>query len=270
MTHATDWAQSLGTWGIPPHILEQAPQSPWIHPVTLFTVDAGARGRRTPAETHALSVLETGGSVLDVGCGGGKAAFALTPPVTQVIGVDHQAGMLAEFARVADELGVAHTEILGDWPEAAPRTPNADVVTCHHVLYNVADLVPFVLALDAHADCRVVIEIPWEHPLAGLTPAWQAFWGLERPHGPTAEDALAVIMEAGLDARLERFRAPYDGPDLPFEEQVEHLRIRLCLPAERDVEVADFLRAHPPKLERDLAVIWWDVQHPTTIEEGAR
>lgn len=258
MTRAADWSQALADWGIPPSILDQAPESPWIHPVSLFTVDPTARERRTPAEHVALAALPEGGSVLDVGSGGGKAAFALTPPAGRVIGVDHQAGMLEEFASVADTLAVAHEEILGDWPAVAPLAPVADVVTCHHVLYNVRDLGPFLVALDAHARHRVVIEIPWQHPLLGLAPAWREFWDLDRPHGPTAQDALAVAREIGLDAHLERFTARYDGPELPFDEQVRHLRIRLCLPADRDADVAAYLAAHPPKSERELAVLWWD------------
>lgn len=265
MTALDAWSTALDSWGIPQEILDQAPESPWIHPVGLFTVDATARARRTPAERIALDALPEGGSVLDVGSGGGKAAFALTPRAGLVIGVDHQAGMLDAFAALADELGVRHEEILGDWPEVADAAPVADVVTCHHVLYNVRALAPFVRALDAHARHRVVIEIPWQHPLAGLSPAWRAFWELERPDGPTAQDAAAAIAELGIDVRIERFEAPYDGPDLPFDEQVRHLRIRLCLPAERDADVAAFLAAHPPKQVRDLAVIWWD-----TSRNGAR
>lgn len=265
VTPAQAWTQALSAWGIPQAILDQAPESPWIHPVTQFTVDPTARERTTPAERVALDAMPVGGSVLDVGCGGGKAAFALTPPAAHVIGVDHQAGMLEEFAAVAGTLDVGHDEVLGDWPEAADRTPTADVVTCHHVLYNVGDLPPFITALDAHATHRVVIEIPWQHPLVGMAPAWRHFWQLERPEGPTAEDALAVIRALGLHASLERFSAPYDGPELPFDEQVRHLRIRLCLPAERDDDVAAFLAAHPPKQIRDLAVIWWD-----TNRNGAR
>lgn len=259
------WADGLADWGIPAEILGQAPESPWIHPVSLFTVDESARDRRTLAEQVALDALPDGGSVLDVGSGGGKAAFALTPPAGHVIGVDHQAGMLTGFAALADRLGVTHEEILGDWPEVADITPSADVVTCHHVLYNVRDLEPFVRALDAHARRRVVIEIPWQHPLAGMTPAWQEFWGLARPSGPTAEDAATAIRASGIDARLERFAAAFDGPELPFDEQVRHMRIRLCLPADRDADVAAFLHANPPKQVRDLAVIWWD-----TNENGAR
>lgn len=62
--------------------------------------------------------------------------------------------MLGAFAERADATGAAHTEIEGRWPDAADGTPAADVVVCHNVVYNVADLVPFVRALADH-ECWV-------------------------------------------------------------------------------------------------------------------
>ena len=53
----------------------------------------------TPSHERAREAVPEGGSVLDVGCGGGVAAFALTPPATSVIGVDHQSEMLAMVSR---------------------------------------------------------------------------------------------------------------------------------------------------------------------------
>jgi hypothetical protein len=45
---------------------------------------------------------------------------------------------------------------------------------------------------------------------------------------------------------------------LPFAQQVEIARIRLCLPAERDDEVAAALRALGPPQPREMATIWWE------------
>lgn len=254
------WADDLAAWAIPDEILRQAPTSPWIHPVSLFDVDPRARDRRTPSELRALEVLPHGGSVLDVGCGGGKAAFALVPPAGSVIGVDRQPAMLERFGAVAGELGITHREILGDWPAVAESAPIADVVTCHHVAYNVPALGAFICALDAHASRRVVVELPMRHPLSDLAPAWQRFWGLARPDGPTAVDALSVVRACGFDARLEEFAESMGRARLPFEEQVEHLRTRLCLTPDRDGELADWLRSQPPDEPRAMATIWWDVR----------
>jgi SAM-dependent methyltransferase len=254
------WSTALRAWGIPDAILASAPQSPWIHPVQSFRPE-GDLFVDTPSRNRALEALErtTGHerSVVDVGCGGGRAAFGLTPPATIVVGVDHQQAMLDVFAEEAARRSLDCTTVLGDWQEVASATPSADVVTCHHVLYNVGDLAPFVTALDAHAHQRVVIEIPRLHPLAGLSGLWKHFWDLDRPTSPTALDALEAIRSIGPDARLEAFDIRL--PEAPVTDQdVEFTRIRLCLPAQRDAEIRRYLVDHPART-RALATIWWDV-----------
>lgn len=247
----------LPLWAIPSEILGRAPRSPWIHPVSSFR-PTGDLHVDTPSRRRALEALADADSpsVLDVGCGGGRAAFGLVPPAVHVVGVDHQESMLEVFADAARERSVTCATHLGDWPDVADATPRCDVVTCHHVLFNVADLVPFVEALTASAARRVVVEIPERHPLAGLGPLWKHFWDLDRPDGPTADDALAVIAATGVDAHLERFSVPVDHRDIT-DEDVEHTRIRLCLHADRDGEVRDQMLRHRVT-HRDLATIWWD------------
>jgi len=257
---ATRWSDTLANWGIPPEILEQAPQSPWIHPVQSFRPE-GNLFVDTPSRLRALEALEAlpvgvERSVLDVGCGGGRAAFGLTPPATRVVGVDHQQEMLDVFESEAAVRGLSCSTVLGDWPEVSERTPTCSVVTCHHVFYNVGTLVPFAHALSAHAGERVVVELPQAHPLAVLSPLWKHFWNLDRPNSPTATDALDVVRSLGYDAHLEQFSIAI--PSKPItDEDIEFTRIRLCLPAARDGEIREFLTANPAT-ERLLATLWWD------------
>lgn len=255
MTAAERWRDQLAEWAIPGWILERAPESPWIHPPALFTVPE--RIADSPSHARAREALGPEASVLDVGCGGGVAAMALAPPARRVTGVDHQAAMLTMFEANARARGLAVDTLEGDWPAVAGRAPLADVVTCHHVVYNVPDIVPFVTALDAHARHRVVIEMPTRHPLSPLNPAWLHFWGLERPLGPTPGDLLAVLDECGIDACVETFESTATRPVDP-DQAVAFLRVRLCLPADRDDEVRRFLEANPTPPSRSLATLWWD------------
>jgi len=127
------------------------------------------------------------------------------------------------------------------------------------VLFNVADLVPFVVALTEHARRRVVVEMPMQHPLANLSAAWKRFWDLDRPTGPTAHDAAAVLREAGLAVSVDEFDQP--DPKASRSEvtdsDVEHTRVRLCLTADRDPEVRAFLE-QLPRPPRRIATLWWD------------
>ncbi len=255
MNAADRWRAALEAWAIPEEILASAPESPWIHPPVLFDVPTTIES--SPSHDRARDATPAGGTVLDVGCGGGIAAFALTPPAAHVIGVDHQVEMLSMFRANAHDRGVSVETIEGFWPAVAPRTPIADVVTAHHVVYNVADVVPFLTALDDHARVRVVLEMPNHHPLAGLTPAWRHFWAIDRPTGPTPDDLLAVLEQMGIDASSTSFEGPL-RTETDLDQAAHFTRIRLCLPASRESEVRDFLEANPAPPTRALTAIWWD------------
>ncbi|MEY4171041.1 MAG: hypothetical protein RLZ94_2114 [Actinomycetota bacterium] len=257
-TAAEKWRDDLASWAIPEGIRAQAPQDPWIHPVAQFLAPDGPIPD-SPAHAAAREALPPGGSVLDVGCGGGRAALALVPPAGLLIGVDHQQGMLDAFAEAAAKRGVASEVILGDWPDVAPVTPVADVVVCHHVAYNVWELPAFVDALTAHARRRVVLELPVRHPLTWMNPLWKQFWDLDRPTSPTANDALTVIRDAGYDAQLVEYDDVVQRIPLDPRAQAQSACIRLCLPVDRADEVAAAVQAADAGMPRRLAAIWWDV-----------
>lgn len=256
MTSAVEsWRQSLQAWALPEHILADAEESPWIHPPVLFQVPELIEP--SPSHARAREVLPSGGTVLDVGCGGGVAAFAQTPPASHVIGVDHQADMLAMFRNNAAKYGVTCQTVEGFWPAVADETPPADVVTAHHVVYNVADIAPFLQALDDHSRCRVVVEMPDHHPLAPMSEAWRHFWDLERPEGPTASDLVDVLKELGFNAQRDQWSGAL-RVEQNLDQAAGFMRIRLCLPRSREDEVREFLATHPALSVRELSTIWWD------------
>jgi SAM-dependent methyltransferase len=194
--------------------------------------------------------------VLDVGCGGGAAGLALADRARVVIGVDSRADMLAEFQAAADRLGVGSQAVEGNWPDVADHVPTADVVVCHHVFYNVADLVPFVQALTSHARGRVVVELPKTHPTSRMSPLWEHFWGVVRPSGPTADDAISVLREIGIEPEVATFTAPARRL-ADFDAEVEQARRHVCLPPERADEVAALLQRQGPPVARQLYALCW-------------
>ncbi len=212
MTAAEAWAQALGEWGIPKAILDAAPEEPWQFPSELFRWTPEGAGGASASQRRAREALPEGGSVLDVGVGGGRASLPLVPPAASVTGVDTSPRLLAAFGEAAAGIGVAHRAVLGRWPDVADQVEVHDVVVCHHVVYNVADLVPFARALTDHARQRVVVELTVRHPMANLNAAWQALHGLERPSRPMAGDAIAVLGEMGLHITAEAGPRWFAGP----------------------------------------------------------
>jgi len=248
------WREALLGWEIPADILAQAPEPPWGFPPGRFAPPAEPID--SLARRFALQVLPDDGTVLDVGCGAGAASLALVPKAGRIIGVDERETMLDEFVTNCRQHSVEGRGVLGRWPDVAATVETVDVVVCHHVLYNVPDLAPFVDALSEHARHRVVVEVMERHPMAFLRPLWKHFWNLERPDGPSLVDILAVLRET----TASRFVFEFESRDLrdwgtPADE-VALIRRRLCLPARRDHEVADAMRAFPRPVARIVAITW--------------
>jgi SAM-dependent methyltransferase len=246
---ATRWAELQQGRGIPPEILARAASDPWHHDTSWFV--APPVPVDTPSREAGLALLGAGGTVLDVGCGGGDAAFGLAARATHLTGADQQQDMLAQFAADAVARGIPHRTVLGRWPEIAPVAGTADVVVSHHVLHNVVDLPPFLRALTGATRRGVVVEMLAQHPMAWLDPLWQRFHDLHRPPPATTDDAVAVLRELGVQpavTRWERVAAPRQDP--------EWVTRRLCLPAERVGEVAAALDALPPRPRLAATLTW--------------
>jgi SAM-dependent methyltransferase len=247
---ATRWAELQEGRGIPPEILARAAIDPWHHEVAFFAPPVEPLD--TPSRRAADALLPDGGSVLDVGCGGGAASFALAGRAGLLTGADQQQDMLDAFAAEARARGVPHRTVLGRWPGAAPAAGTADVVVCHHVLHNVVDLVPFLEALTAAAHCGVVVEMMAQHPMAWLDPLWVRFHDLHRPDPATTDDAVGVLREIGIDPVVQRWER-----DLPPRQDPAWVTRRLCLPESAVPEVAEALE----RLDRSrqAATLSWRV-----------
>ena len=256
MIASEKWRSDLEAWAIPKEIIDQAPESPWIHPPVLFQIPTLIE--LTPSHQKAFDVLPESGSILDIGCGGGIAAFAMGSKASLVIGVDHQSEMLDMFTENAKERNIDSKVYEGFWPQIESEVEVADVAVAHHVVYNVQDIVPFIAAMNAHARKRVVIEMPQHHPLSNLSEAWKYFWKIDRPENPTPQDFMDVLLELGINGHMQL----WDGQlrqERNLNDAVRFTRIRLCLPESREPEVRDFLVNHPTSEIRPLATIWWDL-----------
>jgi SAM-dependent methyltransferase len=262
------WRSDLAGWAIPDGIRSQVSESPWVLPRQLFARRAERQLRQPFGCSFECerAALEPRGEVLDVGAGAGAACLPLAPLATAITAVDVDHEMLGMVASRAARLGFSVTTVAGRWPDVAGQAGDADLVTCHHVVYNVPDIEPFVQALTRRARRRVVVEMTTRHPLAALNPLWERFHGLRRPDGPTAADLLAILRALGLSVAAQEWTRPAMAEYASFTELAEVTRRRLCLPPERRGEVEAALRESgtdegmPLDLGssgRDLVTIWW-------------
>jgi len=263
------WREDLAAWAIPEHITAGVAESPWVLPRQVFArrADRLRRDPGGPSFERAWEALDPPGSVLDVGSGAGAACLPLAPRTTALTAVDADEEMLGLLAGRAGEAGLAARTVHGRWPDVAGQTGPADVVTCHHVVFNVPDLGPFLDALTSHARRRVVVETAAAHPLISLNPLWLRFHGLKRPEGPTAADTIGILAAMGRGPRHTEWSRPAAADYQSMAELVEVTRRRLCLPPERADEVEAALvelginPGQPGDLGssgRDVVTIWWE------------
>jgi SAM-dependent methyltransferase len=263
------WRADLAAWAIPGHISAAVTDSPWVLPRQVFArrADRMMQAPAGPSYERAREALEPAGTVLDIGSGAGAACLPLAAHATTVTAVDTDQGMLTLLAERAAAAGLDLRTIHGGWPEVADQAGPADVVTCHHVVYNVPEIWDFLMALTNHARRRVVVELTTVHPLTSLNPLWLRFHGLRRPDGPTAADLLTILAGAGLRAGHTEWSRPAEADYADFAELVDVTRRRLCLPADRTSDVEAALldqgseRERPGDLGssgRDVVTIWWE------------
>jgi SAM-dependent methyltransferase len=253
------WAEQLAGWAIPEAAVAAAPESPYFFDADVFVATADAaltRAEDTPSDAAARAALPERGSVLDVGVGGGAASLRL--PAARVVGVDPSRELLDAFTARAAARRIEATTIQGTWPAVAPETPAADVVVCHHVVYNVADLAAFARALTDHASRRVVVELTAVHPMAWMTPYWEALQDLPQPERPTADDAIAVLAEVGYTVERADFVRPLQMIGEAGPDRTARIARRLCLPRARRDELERLLTAIPPPHAREVTALWWD------------
>jgi SAM-dependent methyltransferase len=264
------WKSGLAAWAIPEEILTAAPESPWGFPADLFERRTTSALRRPLSESHrrSLEALPAGGTMLDVGVGGGAGSLPLASHLSRITGVDTSEKMLESFRKAAADAQVEAVTVLGEWPAVAEQVPSSDVAVCHHVLFNVPDLEPFVVALSSRAQRRVVVEMTPEHPLSWMNDLWLTFHGLERPSVPTYEDAAEAIGNLGFDVRSMLSEGPPVMGGFTYRnDAVAFVRKRLCLWPEDDerlaaalgerlVEKGGIWSATPPS--HPLVTLWWD------------
>jgi hypothetical protein len=251
------WRQILAASAIPKEIVERSPEpGATLEPERFrWKPEEDARQPVRPSRRRALEALPEGGTVLDVGVGGGASSLGLVPKPGLIVGVDAIPGMLESFTESAAAAGVAIRTVLGTWPAVAGEAGVADVAVCHHAIYRCEEVEAFVEALTSHARQRVVIEVSAHSPLSGLDALWKRFHDIVRPD-PLVGDELQAVLEAmGLPVEREDVVLPSRRQEVN-EALVAFARRRLHVGPERDAEIEEYLRTREIP-EHQVVCLYW-------------
>lgn len=258
MTAAGDrWREAVRGLAVPQSIRDAAPDPgpPLEASRFRWNPEEDAKQPVRPSRRRALEALPEGGTVLDVGVGGGASSFGLAGRAGLIVGVDPLEGMLEAFLESAADVGVEVRAVLGRWPDVAGEVEPADVAVCHHAVYGVEEVEDFVGALTASARHRVVIEVSTRSPLAQLNPLWESIHGLTRPDPPVADNLQAVLVDMGLAVEREDMLLPPRLPEVT-PDLVAFVRRRLHVGPGHDDRIESWLQAREP-VEHGVAALWW-------------
>jgi len=150
-------------------------------------------------------------TVIDVGAGAGRHAVPLAERAEWVTAVEPSEGMRAHITALPNL-----TVIASRWEDAdvAP----ADVVVCSHVLYGVADLVPFIEKMERAARERVFVmlrEGPVPHPANELRDRMP---GGPLPRIPRFSDLFMLLIQVGIAPDVKFISYPVVNRYASFEE----------------------------------------------------
>ena len=163
--------------------------------------------------------LDPGQTLIDAGAGTGRHVAALAPRLDWVTAVEPSTGMRARIPGLDNV-----TVIASRWEDADPAP--ADLVICCHVLYGVADAVPFIRHLEAAARQRVFIYLrdhPQDRPADRV---WELITGRTQPRQPLFGDLYNLLRSIGVrpDVTFVRYPAVQRFPSM--EAAIEDTRVR--------------------------------------------
>ncbi len=251
------WRRALEQLAVPDDIRAKAAEPDWTLEPQRFRwcPEEDAKNPVRPSRRRALEALPEGGSVLDVGVGGGASSLGLVPRAGLIVGVDPLPDMLESFEAGAREAGVPVRAVLGHWPDVADQVDAVDVAVCHHAVYRVEEVEAFVEAITARARRRVVFELSERTPLAALNPLWKLVHGIDRPDIRAADAFHEVVLAMGIPVEREDAVAPPRVQDVT-PETVAFARRRVYATPDRDPEIEAYLRDREPAPQR-VAALWW-------------
>lgn len=202
-----------------------------------------------PFFVRVRDAVDESTTIIDVGAGTGRHTLALAPCARRIVAVDPSPAMLGFLREDVAAQGMTNVETVeSEWQDASVEP--ADVVICSHVLYPIADVVPFVRKLEASARSRVFIYLRAD-PLPTDMGLWSEFYGVPLQAQPVHMDLVNVLAQIGIFADVEivehRFTLTFDSLD----EAQEHAGNSLCLPPE-DAPANEKLR----RLLHERLVAW--------------
>ena len=172
-----------------------------------------------------------GKTLVDVGAGTGRHTARLAARVDWVTAVEPSQGMREKIPELSNL-----TVVGSRWEDA--EVARADLVICCHVLYAIADAVPFIEKIEDRAVERVFIELrdaQLRHPAELI---WESLTGLSRARQVQLWDLYNLLRWMGVEPDVAVFRRPARQRFESMEQALDDCRLRVGEPWDEEAGLA--------------------------------
>lgn len=187
----------------------------WDHRAPAFARSTSSRADQFLAVVEPyVSPRKT---LIDVGAGAGRHATPLAERLEWVTAIEPSEGMRSHIPPRANMTVIAST-----WEDA--EVAPADLVICNHVMYGVADPVPFLDKLQKSARDRVFVmirESDLPHPAAAVR---KRLLGDSGPRLPRFSELFMLLIQMGVRPDVAFIRYPIVTRYADMEEAVADCR----------------------------------------------
>lgn len=157
--------------------------------------------KRDSTRELMLKLLDTDGTILDIGAGTGAWAVLFANHLKRVTAVEPSRAMREVLIENITENGLTNVDVIPEkWPQADPSIH--DYAFCSHAMYGVADFPTFVQHMIERASrmCFLLVRAPAPDGL--ITEAFQHVW--QQPHdSPNFTIAYNILIQMGIYANVQ-------------------------------------------------------------------
>lgn len=176
--------------------VRERPERPDFYAPVAGSFKVDPRRTNEPALDVLRAMVQPGETWLDIGAGAGRYALPLALAGASVVALDPSKAMLAGLREAMTEFEVGGIRAIeARWPTEDP--PVADVAFIAHVSYDIAEIGPFLNAMEASARRMCVAVLLSEAPATAAAGLWPAVHGEPRDLLPALPEFLALLLARG-------------------------------------------------------------------------
>ena len=241
----------------------------WAHRARRFASHVAESGADDPLLGRLQLLVDETTTVLDVGSGPGRHTIPLARITRSVVAIEPSAAMRDVLIEAVDVAGLTNvTVVASSWP--SDNLPSADVVLCSHVVYPIADIAPFLTALNAAAAQSCYVQMRIGQRESWFAPLFADIWGESRVPTPNALDCFNVAHQLGLPANFDFVRFEDWRRFESFDQAVEQVWNDVLNPPHDDARdkirafltdqlrpISDGRLGVPGARNPGAGIVWW-------------